>query len=98
PRALKDGSRAWREDCGSYSGKPSRRPGRTWMLTVAAPTDLSRRLRWTVTRKPLGRPVRKTCSTVKRRLISDLPGSYGAQSVDDSDLVPSPHSHSTAGQ
>ena len=41
-------------------------------------------------------PARKTCSTVKRRLISDLPGSYGAQSLDDSDLVPSPHSHSTA--
>src|SRR5438128_2312469 len=30
--------------------RPSRRPGRTWMLTVAAPTDLSRRLRWNITR------------------------------------------------
>src|SRR5437773_11545584 len=29
---------------------PSRRPGRTWILTVAMPTDFSCRLRWNITR------------------------------------------------
>ena len=62
----------------------ARDPGRTWILDRRRCRPSCRAASGGTSRDRS--PARKTCSTVKRRLISDLPGWYGSQSVVDSDL------------